>query len=80
MKPVPLLLALVGVLLVLAGLVFVLQGMGIVGPDSSFMFNNPTWIYQGVAVIAIGIVALGGALFLSSKQSIRKTQDRTATQ
>ncbi len=79
MKPVPLLLALVGVLLVLAGSVFVLQGMGIVGPDYSFMFNNPTWIYQGVAVIAIGVLALGGGLFLSWKQKTRGPQNGTAT-
>jgi len=45
----------------LAGFVFVLQGMGIVGPDSSFMFNNPTWIYQGVAVMAVGLLPGRGA-------------------
>jgi hypothetical protein len=67
------LLALVGVLLVLAGFVFVLQGMGIVGPDSSFMFNNPTWIYQGVAVMAVGLLALGGGLYLSRRQRASKT-------
>ena len=68
MKPVPVLLTLVGVLLVLAGFVFILQGMGIVGPQSSFMFNNPTWIYQGVAVMVIGILPLAGGLFLSRKR------------
>ena len=73
MRPVPMLLALVGVLLVLAGFVFALQGMGIVGPDSSFMFNNPTWIYQGVAVMAVGLLALGGGLYLSRKQRAAKT-------
>jgi hypothetical protein len=67
LKPVPVLLTLVGVLLMLAGLVFVLQGMGIVGPQGSFMFNNPTWIYQGVAVMAIGILSLAGGLFLSRR-------------
>ena len=68
MKPVPLLLILVGVLLVLAGFVFTLQGMGIVGPQGSFMFNNPTWIYQGVAVVVTGILPLIGGLFLSRKR------------
>jgi len=72
LRPVPVLLVLVGVLLQLAGLVFVLQGMGIVGPDSSFMFNNPTWIYQGVAVIAVGALAFGGGLYLSTKQQAAK--------
>lgn len=68
MKPVPVLLTLVGVLLVLAGSVFILQGMGVVGPQGSFMFNNPTWIYQGVAVVVTGILPLIGGLFLSRKR------------
>ena len=69
MKPVPVLLALVGVLLMLAGFVFILQGMGIVGPQSSFMFSNPTWIYQGGAVMLIGILSLAAGLFLSRRGS-----------
>jgi len=68
LKPVPVLLTLVGVLLMLAGFIFILQGMGIVGPQSSFMFNNPTWIYQGVAVTGIGILPLAGGLFLSRRR------------
>jgi hypothetical protein len=68
LRPVPLLLVLVGVLLVLAGFVFILQGEGIVGPQSSFMFNNPTWIYQGVAVMVIGILSLAGGLLLSVRR------------
>jgi hypothetical protein len=67
LKPVPLLLTLVGSLLPLAGFVLILQGMGIVGPESSFMFDNPTWIYQGVAVMAIGVLTLVGGIFLSRK-------------
>ena len=68
MKPVPLLLTLVGALLALAGLVFILQGMGIVGPEGSLMFDNPAWIYQGVAVMAIGVLTLAGGIFLSRKR------------
>lgn len=50
-----------GVLLALAGFVFTLQGLGIVGPNSSFMFQSTAWIYQGLAVFFIGLLlAVGG--------------------
>jgi hypothetical protein len=68
MRPVPLLLIIVGILILLAGIVFALQGVGIVGPESSFMFNNPTWIYQGVASIVIGLLIVVAGLFLGRKK------------
>jgi hypothetical protein len=67
LRPVPVLLVAVGVLILLAGVVFTLQGMGIVGPQGSFMFNNPTWIYQGVAAAVIGFLILVGGLFLGRR-------------
>jgi hypothetical protein len=51
-----------GVLLALAGLVFTLQGLGIVGPKSSFMFQSTAWIYDGLAVLLVGLLlTVGGA-------------------
>lgn len=51
-----------GILLALAGLVFTLQGLGIVGPTSSFMFQSTAWIYDGLAVLVIGLLlTVGGA-------------------
>jgi hypothetical protein len=47
-----------GALLALAGLAFTLQGEGIVGPASSFMFQSATWVYQGVAVLILGLLLL----------------------
>jgi hypothetical protein len=43
-----------GILFALAGFVFTLQGLGIVGPTSSFMFQNAAWVYQGLAVFLLG--------------------------
>jgi hypothetical protein len=68
LRPVPLLLIVVGILILLAGIVFTLQGMGIVGPESSFMFNNPTWIYQGVTAAVIGLLIVIAGLFLGRKK------------
>ena len=48
-----------GALFFLAGLIFALQGDGIVAPNSSFMFRNPTWIYDGIFILIIGLVLVG---------------------
>jgi LPXTG-motif cell wall-anchored protein len=68
MRPAFLLLAAIGVLLAIGGSVFTLQGMGIVGPDNGFMFNNPAWIYQGVATAVIGLLLLAGGILLGRKK------------
>lgn len=52
----------------LAGIVFILQGEGIVGPGSSFMYNNPTWIYQGAAAAVIGLLIVLGGIFLGRRR------------
>lgn len=67
MRPAPLLLIIVGVLILLAGIVFVLQGEGIVGPQSSFMYNNQTWIYQGTAAAVVGLVVIIGGMVLGRR-------------
>jgi len=63
------LLILVGILILLAGIIFTLQGMGIVGPQGSLMFNNPTWIYQGVAAAVVGLLIVVGGLFVNRRGS-----------
>ena len=54
-----------GVLLALAGFVFTLQGLGIVGPNSSFMFKSASWIYQGLAVFFLGLLLAAGGVWKS---------------
>lgn len=49
----------VGALFFLAGLIFMLQGYGIVGPNSSPMFRNPTWIHEGIFILIVGLVLVG---------------------
>lgn len=54
-----------GVLLALAGLVFTLQGLGIVGPKSSFMFQSTAWIYDGLAILLVGLLLTVGGAWMS---------------
>lgn len=62
MRSLPIVLMALGTLVFLAGLVFMLQGDGTVGPNSSFMFQNQTWVAAGdglmVAGAAVWVVAL----------------------
>jgi len=56
-----------GAIFALSGLVFTLQGYGIVGPKSSFMYQSQTWIYQGIAILVLGLIVLGLAFFFRRK-------------
>lgn len=47
-----------GIVLVLAGFVFTAQSESYVGPQSSFMYSNPSWTINGLMVILAGIVVL----------------------
>ena len=52
-----------GILLALAGGTFMLQGLGVVGPSSSFMYQSTTWVYDGVAVLLVGLVLMVGGFW-----------------
>ena len=56
-----------GAIFALSGLVFTLQGYGIVGPTSSFMYQSQTWIYQGIGILALGLIVLGLAFFFRKR-------------
>ena len=47
-----------GIVLVLAGLVFTAQSPSYVGPQSSFMYSNPSWTINGLMIILAGIIVL----------------------
>lgn len=66
-------LAALGALLSLAGATFTLQGYGVVGPGSSFMFQNTTWVYVGSVVLAVGLLIIAGVVYAS--RSARSASD-----
>lgn len=54
---------LAGSLAALLGGVFHLQGLGVIGPESSFMYSNREWVDYGVGIAAAGTAAaVAGAL------------------
>jgi len=65
MKSKPVVLMALGTLVFLAGLVFMLQGDGIVGPNSSFMFQNATWVAAGDGLMIVGAAVWVVALFIA---------------
>jgi hypothetical protein len=52
-------LRLLGIVAMLAGLVWLGQGTGYVPyPSSSFMVNQMPWAYYGIALAALGLIAV----------------------
>jgi hypothetical protein len=58
----PVLLFVIGSIIIAFGIVFHLQGQGIVGPQESFMYENPSWITYGLQIAIIGILIIGGGI------------------
>jgi hypothetical protein len=45
----------VGMILVAAGILFTMQSNSVMGPSTSFMYDNPEWTNNGFIIIIIGI-------------------------
>ena len=56
-----------GIIILGFGILFDFQGQGIVGPESSFMYENPEWIINGHIIGIIGIVIVIGGLIIRKK-------------
>ena len=48
----------IGITLVIAGLIFTAQSKSLLGPQSSFMYNNPSWTINGSMFIIAGVIIL----------------------
>ncbi|MGB7697656.1 MAG: hypothetical protein WBL46_10600, partial [Nitrososphaeraceae archaeon] len=54
----------IGITLVIAGLIFTAQSKSLLGPQSSFMYNNPSWTLNGsMFIIAGAIILILGIIF-----------------
>lgn len=58
----PISIIVIGVIVLSFGIIFHLQGQGVVGPQESFMYENPNWITYGQQIAVIGILIISGGI------------------
>ena len=59
-----------GVIAILIGLVWVGQGTGYFPyPSSSFMINQMPWVYGGIVLAALGLIAVAVSSRISGRHS-----------
>tara|TARA_B100001146_G_C16178309_1_gene433459 strand:+ start:319 stop:525 length:207 start_codon:yes stop_codon:yes gene_type:complete len=66
MRSLPIII--IGIVIMIFGLVFQFQGQGMVGPESSFMYNNPNWIDNGVFIGMTGVIIIMIGYFVEKKK------------
>ncbi len=47
-----------GIILVIFGIIFNFQGHGIVGPESSFMYQSEDWTNYGIVISVAGVILI----------------------
>ena len=57
-----------GVILVIFGIIFNFQGQGMVGPETSFMYQNQDWIDNGIIISMIGVILILIGYFVEKKK------------
>ena len=50
------------------GIVFQFQGQGVIGPESSFMYENSSWINNGIYIGMIGVMVILVGYFVEKKK------------
>jgi len=51
-------IVIIGIILVIFGIVFNFQGEGILGPETSFMYESDDWVNYGIGISMIGVVLI----------------------
>jgi hypothetical protein len=73
MKSIGRVIIIVGVIIVIIGVIFSLQSISVVGPSSSFMYDNPQWTNNGSVIIAGGIIIIAfGSGFILYRNTRRE--------
>ena len=57
-----------GIIIMFFGIVFQFQGQGVIGPESSFMYENPSWIDNGIIIGMIGVIIILIGYFIEKKR------------
>ena len=47
-----------GIILVIFGIIFSFQGQGVVGPETSFMYESQDWIDYGIWISMMGVIGV----------------------
>ena len=50
------------------GIIFQFQGQGVIGPESSFMYENPSWSDNGIYIGMIGVIIILIGYFVEKKK------------
>jgi hypothetical protein len=66
MKSLPVIIS--GIIVMSFGIVFQFQGQGVIGPESSFMYENPSWIDNGIYIGMIGVIIILIGYFVEKKR------------
>ena len=47
-----------GIILVIFGIIFNFQGQGMIGPETSFMYQSDDWIDYGIVISITGVILI----------------------
>lgn len=64
-----------GIILIASGIIFTIQSYSIIGPSSSFMYNNPEWTNNGFVIIVIGIIIVIIGIYYSKSRKKKELDD-----
>ena len=65
MKSLPIIIS--GIIVMSLGIIFQFQGQGMVGPESSFMYQNQNWIDNGIYIGMMGVIIILIGYFVEKK-------------
>ena len=68
MNSVPIII--IGIIIMIFGVLFQFQGQGMVGPEESFMYENPTWINNGNYIAMFGVIIILIGYIVEKKKSV----------
>ena len=68
MNSVPIII--IGIIIMIFGVIFQFQGQGMIGPEESFMYENPTWINNGNYIAMFGVIIILIGYIVEKKKSV----------
>jgi len=66
MKSLPIIIS--GIIVMIFGIIFQFQGQGMIGPESSFMYQNQNWIDNGIYIGMVGVIIILIGYFVEKKK------------